>query len=189
MSRVGLGLMLLVVWLMLWGSASPANVLSGVVVVALLFVVVPTSRPLWPNGRLHPLGLMRLAGYFIVNVLWSNIVLSWAILSPRAQLHKGVVHVRMRTGDLGIVTMVTNLTALTPGSMVVQINHDPSNSVLWVHYLTPGDPEKVARNVVALERRCIEAFGTAEQIEAVRSGAPSPGIRPSTASDEEGGTS
>lgn len=171
MSRFGLALLLLAVWLLLWGSASPANILSGLAVVAVLFVVVPSSRPLLPTHMIRPWGLLRLAGFFVVNIVTSNVVLSWAILSPRARLRTGVIRVPLTTADLGIATMVTNITALTPGSMVVQIDHDASSAVLWVHILTPGDPELVARRVSALERHCIEAVGTAEQLAAVRAAA------------------
>lgn len=171
MSRIGLGLILLGVWLLWWGSASPANVLSGLAVIAILFVVVPTSRPLLPTIRIRPLALARLVGYFIYNIVTSNVLLSWTILSPRAQVHTGVLQVPLCTDDIGIVTMVANITALTPGSMVVQVDHGAGRAVLWVHVLTPRDPATIARGVSTLERRCIEALGSPEQIAAVHAGA------------------
>lgn len=168
MSRIGLGLVLLTVWLLWWGSASPANVLSGIAVIAFLFFVVPTSRPLWPTGRFHPVALVRLAVQFVASIISSNVVLSRSILSPRADLHTGVVKVDLCTDDIRIVTMVTNLTALTPGSMVVKVDDAQPLTTLWVHVLTPGDPDEVAPSILALERRCIEAIGTPEQIRRVR---------------------
>ncbi|MDQ2678349.1 MAG: Na+/H+ antiporter subunit E [Actinomycetota bacterium] len=188
MSRLALGAMLLVVWVLLWGSASPANVLSGLAVVALLFVVVPSSRKMMPSHLAHPWGLVKLGGWFVVNIVTSNVVLSWAILSPRAHLRTGVVRVPMTTPDVGIATMVTNITALTPGSMVVQVDHDPPVAVLWVHVLTPGAPEAVARRVSALERYCIEAVGTADQIAAMRAAAD-PELLPAPDPSADGGTS
>ena len=172
MSRIGLGLVLLGVWLFWWGSASPANILSGIAVISILFVVVPTTRPMLPTIRIRPWALVRLVGYFIYNIVTSNVLLSWTILSPRAQVHTGVLQVPLCTDDIGIVTMVTNITALTPGSMVVQVDHGgPGGAVLWVHVLTPRDPATVARSVSTLERHCIEALGSPEQIAAVHAGA------------------
>ncbi len=168
MSRLALAVVLLAVWLLLWGSASAANILSGLAVIGLLFVVVPSSRPKLPSHLPSPLGLVRLVGSFVVSLITSNVILSWAILSPRAHLRTGVVRVPMTTADIGIATMVTNITALTPGSMVVQVDQDGPVAVLWVHVLTPGDPEAVARRVCALERSCIEAVGTPAQRAALR---------------------
>ena len=82
MSRLALGAMLLAVWLLLWGSASPTNILSGLAIVGLLFVVVPSSRRMLPSRLVHPWGLLKLGGWFAMNIVTSNVVLSWAILSP-----------------------------------------------------------------------------------------------------------
>ena len=163
MSRISLAVLLLAVWLLLWGSASAANILSGLAVIAVLYVVVPSSRPMLPSHLASPWGLARLAGSFAVSLVTSNLILSWAILSPRASVRTGVIRVPMTTNDIGIATMVTNITALTPGSMVVQVDQDGPVAVLWIHVLTPGQPEEVARRVSALERACIRAVGTAEQ--------------------------
>jgi len=168
MSRISLAVLLLGVWLLLWGSASPANVLSGLAVIAVLFVVVPSSRAMLPSHLASPWGLARLAGSFAVSLFTSNVILSWAILSPRASVRTGVIRVPMTTNDIGIATMVTNITALTPGSMVVQVDQDGPVAVLWIHVLTPGRPEDVARRVSALERACIRAVGTAAQRDALR---------------------
>ena len=94
----------------------------------------------------------------------------------------------MTTSDIGVATMVTNITTLTPGSMVVQVDHEPPVAVLWVHVLTPGDPEAVARRVSALERYCIEAVGTAEQLAAVR-GAAAPEFLPAPDPSSDGDSS
>lgn len=163
MSRLSLAVLLLAVWLLLWGSASPANILSGLAVIALLYVVVPSARRTLPSHLASPWGLARLAGSFALNMVTSNLILSWAILSPRSSVRTGVIRVPLTTDDIGIATMVTNITALTPGSMVVQVDQDGPVAVLWVHVLTPGQPEDVARRVSALERSCIRAVGTAEQ--------------------------
>ena len=168
MSRVSLAILLLVVWVLLWGSASAANLLSGLAVIAVLFVVVPSSRRMLPSHVASPWGLVRLAGSFAASMITSNVILSWAILSPRARVRTGVVRVPLTTNDIGIATMVTNITALTPGSMVVQVDQDGPVAVLWVHVLTPGEPEAVARRVSGLERSCILAVGTAEQRAALR---------------------
>lgn len=170
MSRIGLGLVLVAVWLLWWGSASPANVLAGIAVVLVLFVVFPSDRAIRPTIRFRPIALARLLGFFAFNLVTSNVVLSRTILSPRADVHTGVVKVPLRTDDVGIITMVANITALTPGSMVVQLDVDGSDDLAWVHVLTPGDPFQVARSFSRLEQLCVEAVGSDEQIARLRTG-------------------
>ena len=188
MSRLSLAALLLVVWVLLWGAASPANLLSGLAVIAVLFVVVPSTRRKWPSHVASPWGVVRLAAWFALNMITSNVILSWAILSPRKQLHTGVVRVPLRTNDMGIATMVTNITALTPGSMVVQVDHDGPVAVLWIHVLTPGEPESVARRASALEAGCIRAVGTAEQRAALRDAGEPEFLPAPDPSREDGGS-
>ena len=165
MSRLALGSVLLAVWLLLWGSASPANLLSGCVLIALLFAAVPTNRSWRPTMPVRPMSVLRLGGWFVVNLVVSNVVLSRAILSPRAQLHSSVMRVPLRTNDIRILTMVTNITALTPGTIVVQVDpHEPVADI-WVHVLTPGDPDRTARVIARLEAHCIRAVGSPADIE------------------------
>ena len=172
MSRTGLAVMLIVVWLMWWGSATPANLLAGIAVVAVLFVVFPSNRPLRPTVRLRPLALARLMGHFLANLVTSNVVLSRTILSPRADVHTGVIKVPLRTDDVALITMVANMTALTPGSMVVQLDIAEPAPLAWVHVLTPGDPRAIGRSISRLEQLCIEAFGSDAAIAALHAAGP-----------------
>ena len=64
MSRLSLAVLLLVVWVLLWGAASPANLLSGLAVIGVLFVVVPSTRRKWPSHAASPVGIVRLAASF-----------------------------------------------------------------------------------------------------------------------------
>lgn len=164
MSRFGLGIVLLAVWLLLWGSASPANLLSGVAVIVGLYVVFPSSRPLAPTIRFRPIALARLLAHFLASIVGSNIMLSRTILSRHARVHSGVVRVQMHCDDLTLLTMVINITALTPGSMAVELDLDQVRPVIWVHVLTSGDPTDIGRNVLVLEELCVRALGSAEQI-------------------------
>ena len=65
--------------------------------------------------------------------------------------------------------MITNLTALTPGSMVVRAaHHDDGRATVLVHCLATGDPVRFARTIAGLEVRCVRAIGTREQLAALR---------------------
>lgn len=164
MSRLTLGAVLVAVWVLMWGDASPANLLGGVLVAVVLFVVYPTPMPWWPSRRPRPVALATLAAHFVVDVVASNLWLTAAVLGPRRAVRTELVRVELRLDDPRLTTIVANLTALTPGAMVVRIDGDGPRPVVLLHVLTVRDPARFAGATVALERRCVRALGTDQQI-------------------------
>lgn len=162
MSRATLGVLLLGLWLLLWGSASPANVLSGVAAITLLYLVFPSARPVAPRTFLSPVGLARLLGYFVKQVVISNLLLAREIASPRSRLRAHILEVPMRTTSRPFLTLVANITALTPGTMAVSARAEPPT--ITVHALVLSDVDAVARALWQLEERCVRAFGTADAV-------------------------
>ena len=72
-SSVAIAAMLLAIWVLAWGSASWANVASGVVVVVGLLIVVPDARR--PGRRLvvRPVPLVRLVVRYLRDVVVANV--------------------------------------------------------------------------------------------------------------------
>ena len=166
MSRVVLGAVLIGVWVLMWGSAAPANLLSGVLVVAVLFALDPTSRPWWPHRPVRPAALLVLISRFVVDVVRSNVLVTYAVLGPASVVRREVVHIDLVLDDPVLLTLVTNMTALTPGAMVVGYDRRGDHPVVDVHVLTPLDPQRQVRAMQDLEGRCVRTFGTAEQLRA-----------------------
>lgn len=164
MSRLTLGALLVAVWVLLWGGATPANLLGGVLVAVVLFVVFPSELPLWPTRRVRPLALAALAAHFVVGVVASNFWLTTAVLGPRRAVRVELVRVELCVNDPRLLTMVANLTALTPGTMVVRIEADGPRPIVLLHVLSVRDPARFGGATTTLERRCVRAFGTDEQI-------------------------
>jgi multicomponent Na+:H+ antiporter subunit E len=164
MSRLTLGALLVLVWVLLWGGASPANLLGGVLVAVVLFVVYPNDLPTWPTRRVRPVALVGLAAHFVAGVVASNFWLTTAVLGPRRAVRTELVRVELCVDDPRLLTIVANLTALTPGAMVVRIDTDGPRPVVLLHVLTVRDPARFGGATVTLERRCVRAFGTDEQI-------------------------
>jgi multisubunit Na+/H+ antiporter MnhE subunit len=69
----------------------------------------------------------------------------------------GVVACELRNSSSRLLTVITNLIALTPGTMVVQTTFEPTT--LYVHVLRLDDPEHVRAAVAKLEDRVVAAFG------------------------------
>ncbi len=164
MSRLALGVVLVAMWILLWGSISLGNIIAGIAVVAVLFLVYPSSRPLRPSLPIRPLAVLRLGWNFALSVLTTNVMLAQAVLGPQRRVHSGLVRVDLCLKDPMLLTMVTYMTALTPGAVAVDIDSSGDHPVMWIHVLTLHDPFQMERNTVELERRCTLAFGTSEQI-------------------------
>jgi len=54
MALVGYGLALTVIWVLAWGSPSPANVLGGMAVAAVLLALAPDTWPGLRRPRVRP---------------------------------------------------------------------------------------------------------------------------------------
>lgn len=162
MTSVGYGIGLALVWVLLWGSASPANVLSGFAVGFLLVVVVPDLRRgrRWPTVR--PLALARLVGVVVVDLVRSNVVLSREIVTRRSSLRTGVVGIPLPECGDGLVTLITNLLGLVPGTMPLELTESPRT--LYVHVLHLDDVDSVRSEVFRLTDLAIRAFGTRQAI-------------------------
>ncbi|CAN5863791.1 Na+/H+ antiporter subunit E [soil metagenome] len=162
MTSIGYTVGLAIVWVLLWGSASAANVLSGLSVGLLLAVVVPDlrRRNRWPTVR--PIPLAKLVVVMLINIVRANIVLTREIITPRSQLRTGVVGVALPTCSDELVTLITNLLGTVPGTMPLELMEDPR--VLYVHVLHLDDADGVRDDVVRLTGLAVRAFGSREAI-------------------------
>jgi len=157
MSRVTLGVLLVAMWILMWGGLSVANVASGVVVVVLLYLVFPSARPIWPTRRVHPVAVAHLGAYFVAELVLANISVTRAVLGRRSSVRTGFVTVPLCLDDPGLITLISTMTALTPGSVIVEVSQDPA--FVRVHAFGHGDPVRVAGTIRRLEELCIRAIG------------------------------
>jgi multicomponent Na+:H+ antiporter subunit E len=165
MSSLGFAAVLVAIWVLLWGTLSVANVLSGVLVAAVLIVAVPgtTRRAHLPTVR--PLALARLVVHVVAQVVAANITLARQILGRRAPIRTGVVAVSLPECSDGLLALIANLVALTPGTMPVEVNRTPP--VMYVHVLYLRDVDEVRREVGHLRNLAVRAFGTPAAIAAL----------------------
>jgi multicomponent Na+:H+ antiporter subunit E len=163
MRRVlGLVVVLVVIWLLAWGSVTWANVLSGVVVATGIVVVVPDVRRASHLPIVRPLPALRLAASMGRDVVVSNVVLTRQVLARRPRVATGVVRVPLAGCSDEVITVIANLVAMTPGTMPIEVDQHPT--VLYVHVLHLEDPDDVRRQIWHLRDLVVRTFGTAEAI-------------------------
>jgi multicomponent Na+:H+ antiporter subunit E len=159
------------VWVLLWGRLTFANVATGVLVSIALLAVFPVER-----GRrdvpiaVRPLAVLRLLAHFVIQLVASNAILTWQIVRPHPALRTGIVSCQMHTRSPGLITLITDILALSPGTITVDVHtrDEDDASTIFVHVLRFEDPADVRRRVARLERMAVAAFGTRDEIRACR---------------------
>lgn len=149
--------LLLAIWLLAWGEVSAANVVTGVLAAAaLLLAFPPTAGVGSPGGGVRLLPLARLLGYVAWQLVTSNLLLARRIVAPRAAITSGVIAHEIEGSSDRVLTIITNVIALSPGMMAVDVQHDPD--VIRVHHLYRDD-EAAHRAIHHLEVLAVDAFG------------------------------
>lgn len=147
---------MVVLWVLLWGAATPANLLSGAgVATAIALLVHPGERE--PLGRVRPLAALRLGAFVAWLALRSTVTVAGQVLSAGPQPPSGIIAVSLPSATPALLTLITNAIGLTPGTLVVAIDDDPC--VLYVHVLRLADETAARREIRHLELLTLRAFG------------------------------
>lgn len=165
MTSLGFGLGLAAIWVLLWGTASPANILGGLAVGFLLGIVLPGLRQRRRWATVRPLAIARLALYMLWNAVRSNVVLTREVLSRRSHIRTGVVGVRLPECSDELLTLITNLLALTPGTMPLEVVEAPRT--IYVHVLHLADVREVRHDIEHLTALAVRAFGSSDAVSSV----------------------
>lgn len=165
MALIAYGLGLALIWVLAWGTPTPANILGGLAVAAVLMAVSPDTFPARRRGRLRPVAIARLVAFVLKEVVVANVQLTREVLSRESNITTGVVAVPLPECSDGLITLVTNVMAVTPGTMPLEVTRQPT--VMYVHVLLLGDVEQVRRDVQHLAGLAYRAFGSEEAIAAL----------------------
>ncbi len=158
---------LVLVWMLLWGTWSWANLLSGLVVALVLLVLLPLPHVVG-STRLRPLPALVLLGHFAVDLVVSAAEIAWTALRPGGPVRAAIVQVQLRVDSDLLLTMVAEAVSLVPGSLVLDL--DREQRVMTLHVLPARDRADVERkkaHVLVVERRLVRAFGSAEDLAAL----------------------
>lgn len=151
------------VWMLLNQDISALTALSGVLISVLLQVVFPMPR-VGAVKRLRPLRSLWLITRFVWDMVVAAFEVSWLVIRRRPA-QPIMVGVELYSDAELYLTIVSNMTCLVPGSIVVRAQIAPSR--LLLHVLdgpTSGGSQGVADSVHAVEMRVLRAIGSPEEI-------------------------
>lgn len=150
---------LVAMWLLLWGEATAANVLSGVAVAAAVSLALPMPRvPVRAIDVKWP-AMATLAATFAIDFTRASLSVAWLAVRRADPPPSAIVRTPMRTrDDLTLATAVA-LINLQPGGIVTDI--DKRTGMLTMHILdgsSTGRIDATLGQLAAMERRVIRAF-------------------------------
>ena len=152
---------LVLVWILLWGTWSWANLLGGVAVALVVTTLLPLP-PVVGGLRVDPVGLLRFIGSFLVDLARAGALVAWQTVRPRGIGRSAILRVPLRTDSDLLLTVITEAVSLVPGSMVVDLDREAREIGLHVLSVDSHDDlERQRASVLRTEARVVRAFGTA----------------------------
>lgn len=166
--------LLMALWLLAWGRITVANVLSGVIVATALLIAFPVVASSGRHHRLRPAGLARLCGYVLAQLVTSNLMMVREVLRRRPTARPGVLAHRLQQPSEEVITIMTSVIALSPGTMAVDV--DDRSTTVYVHFLLLDDLDAARAGLSRLERLVVHSINK-PGTEANALDAPSEGSR------------
>ena len=161
------------VWVALWGEVTAGNVIAGLAVaIGVVGVARPTGVTGLERNHFRPVAALRYAGYFLYQLLRSNLIIAWEIATPGSRINRAVIRVPMHTTSAGVVMLIANSITLTPGTVTIEVVEEDdvdgtTSRALFVHVLQAGDLPKVRSVVFELELLAVKAFGELDEVPAI----------------------
>lgn len=159
---------LVVLWMLLWAQFTVLAFLSGLVVAVFVTRVfrLPTVEL---SGRINVWYAALLVVQFLFAVLRGALAVTVQVFDFRRQPGAAIIAVPLKYADDLMMTHVSVVSSLVPGSLVVEADRD--RQVLYLHVIgvrSLADVEKQREGVLRWERRVVRALGAPEQYRALK---------------------
>jgi multicomponent Na+:H+ antiporter subunit E len=133
---------LILVWTLLWGTVSAANILSGLAVALMITLLLPLPQvPV--EGRVHPLSLMRLIVTVAYYLVLSSGQVAFLAVKPGPPPLSAVLRAHLAVKSDLVLALAVNIFNLIPGSIVLEI--DQARRMLYMHVIDVGNERAVDR--------------------------------------------
>jgi multicomponent Na+:H+ antiporter subunit E len=156
--RVAVICWLTLVWVLLWGTFSAANILSGLAIALLITWLLPL--PAVPvEGRVHPPSLLRLLLTVAYYLVLSSVQVAVLAVRPGPPPMSAVLRAHLSVKSDLVLALAVNIFNLIPGSIVLEI--DQTRRMLYMHVLDIGSDRAVDqfnRQVAVVERLLVRSF-------------------------------
>jgi len=149
---------LTLVWVLLWGTLTVANVIGGLVVALVVTLLLPLP-PVPVEGRLRPLAFLRLVLYVAAQLVVSSVQVAWLAIRPGPPPATAVLRAHLAVKSDLVLALAVGVITLIPGSVVLEI--DQKRRLIYVHVLDVGSEKNIEsfyRQVRTVQRLMVAAF-------------------------------
>jgi multicomponent Na+:H+ antiporter subunit E len=159
---------LVILWMLLWGSLSMLNLVTGILV-ALLVTRVFFLPPVELSGRLNVIWLVVFLGRFLGDLVFASFQVAYQALRPHTITRSSLIAVQLVTRSDFLLTLTSIALSLVPGSLVVEV--DRERSILYLHALntrTMDDVAAVRTKALRVEYLIVRVLGSQDDLKAVK---------------------
>jgi multicomponent Na+:H+ antiporter subunit E len=117
------------------------------------------TQPLYGKSRYFQRApkTARLIGYFLMELMLSNLRVLWDVVTPGHISRPGIVGVPLRAKSEMEILLVANLISLTPGTLSIDLSED--RRILYVHVMFLDNPDRFRQSITdGVERRVLEVM-------------------------------
>lgn len=141
---------LLLFWVMLMGSLAADTLIVGVMASLVIALLFPDGLSFFTEFRATPRAFLAgflYYGYFLKELVKSNLTLAAIVVSPSLPIDPGIVKVRTRLKSRMGRLMLANSITLTPGTLTVELEGE----WLYVHWvrMESADIDAATARIVA----------------------------------------
>jgi multicomponent Na+:H+ antiporter subunit E len=157
-----------VIWVLLWGDLSLANLVSGFLLGLLITWVFPLP-PIDFVGRFRLWPHTKLIAILLFDLVRSSFVVAAQAFHFGHTMRNAVVRVDLKTHSDLYLTLTSELVSLVPGSLVMEARRQ--ESVVYLHVMdvrSPADIADARRKVLQAEERVVRSFGSDDEVAALR---------------------
>lgn len=149
-------LMLGVAWVVLTGDFRGGSLFAGLVFGYLVLALIQPQVPALAGYAQRLPRLIRFVGFFLKELVVSNLRVSYDIVTPPWYMKPGVIAMPLKARTEFEIAFVANLISLTPGTLSLDVSDD--RRVLYIHAMFLDDEPALTRSLAELERRALELF-------------------------------
>ncbi|MGC4821099.1 Na+/H+ antiporter subunit E [Micromonospora sp. DT63] len=158
---------LVLVWNLLWGSITFANIIGGLLVggAVLLFFPLPAVSF---TGRLRLAALVAFAGRFVVELVTASLHIARIAVQPGYRPRGAIIAVPLRVPTDLNLALTAEAVSLVPGTLILEVDREAGT--LYLHVLDthgPADLDVSRERTLDLERRIVRAVGSAAELRSV----------------------
>lgn len=103
------------------------------------------------NKILKPIYIADFLLYYMLQVIKSNLIIAWDILTPINKTNPGEIHFPVRLKSKHAVLALSNIISMTPGT--ITIDYDKTKSELLIHVLYKQNENALRRELNKIQKK------------------------------------